>query len=216
MPLVEKTYTASQTHVNYSSVDEFSIFGGEFDTFGAPLTPAILKDPNTIIAFDANLGDNITIKVDQVTIEVFYQIPAAQPLELSALPWANESLQAGCVNAGSAGPVFCVVGRNGLAKTSTDLGETWEDKNTGIVNHLRAVTIDVDNAFIAAGDNARIISSTDYGETWDNTPVLNGVSSDHILDVNFNRENGKVNISNVKGSIFGLENRALVQTLIRG
>ncbi|MFN3196288.1 MAG: WD40/YVTN/BNR-like repeat-containing protein [Chlorobiota bacterium] len=57
-------------------------------------------------------------------------------------------------------------GENGTILVSTDKGNSWEVKATGVSSFLKNVKIINDSTYIASGESGRVIISSDYGETW--------------------------------------------------
>lgn len=79
MATQEVDYTASQTYDNYALPDRVSTFGGETDLWGASeITVAQLMDSSFKVAFDADVGGGV-LRVDRVTIEVYYTAPPSAP-----------------------------------------------------------------------------------------------------------------------------------------
>jgi hypothetical protein len=199
MPLIEKEYTANQTYTNYSRDDLTSVFGGEGDTFGADLTPEILKSPEFNIVFDADLA-NGRLRVDSVKVEVFYLMPAADPVILVP-PWKDSYLQSGTIGRGADGiNKFCVVGKNGLVKTSTN-GTDWAEQQSNVVQHLRAVCSDLQGRFYAGGDDAVEIESSD-GVAWARKTDLSEKTNSHLFNFNTDKEKNKILKSTHDGKIF--------------
>lgn len=64
---------------------------------------------------------------------------------------------------------FVAVGAKGKIMTSTDMGATWQSKNSGTTDYLYGVSY-ANGKFVAVGQNGRVLSSQ-TGSTWtDNTP----------------------------------------------
>ena len=75
-------------------------------------------------------------------------------------------------------PVIC--GSGGLILKSTNGGDNWSVKNTGITDNLNFVQF-LDSSFgLAVGDNGRIIKSTDGGESW---AILNSQTNNNLNSV---------------------------------
>lgn len=157
------TFTATETHDDYSLNEKVSVFGGEEDTWGANLTPGILNDPSFAIKFDANVGDGL-LCVDDITVEVFFTLPAGQYDVDGLPPWATKGILSGTIGAAADGSrLFVVVGKNGTIKTSPD-GLTWTNQVSGDINTLRGVAFN-GKEFAAVGDAGTILTSQD-GLTW--------------------------------------------------
>ena len=57
-------------------------------------------------------------------------------------------------------------GENGTILVSTDKGDTWEAKATGVSSFLKSIKVINDSTYIASGESGRVIISSNNGETW--------------------------------------------------
>lgn len=174
-------FESSDSYSNYQRNDLISEYGGEDDLWNTNgMTLDDLNDPDFAVKFDADLGKGI-YRVDNVTIEVFYEVPL-DVLGAPALPpWKEEGLQAGAVVKDDVGQTqFVVCGSAGLMKKSID-GETWTELESGTVENLRAIRA-TGNGIVAVGDNGTIIKSLDLSaftfETSNTRESLSSVSYD--------------------------------------
>lgn len=164
MALVETEYTAAQTHSDYTGGDNLSTFGGDSDLWGAAaITPEQLADPAFKIAFDADIGAGI-LRVDEIAVEVFFELPQGAYDPSGLPPFAAAGLQAGEIGPGPNGrPRFIVVGTGGAIKTSDD-GDVWTERQSGVADALRGIAAG-ESGFVAVGDNGTVLTSSD-GEAW--------------------------------------------------
>jgi photosystem II stability/assembly factor-like uncharacterized protein len=176
-------YVADQTHDDYSPGDKQSVFGGEADTFGAELTAAEVNDSSFSVIFDADVGSGI-LRVDEVTVEVFFTLPIGQ-YDPDGLPnYAASGLVAGCVGLKSQNEKrLVVVGAKGAIKTSDDLGATWDDRVSGVAETLRGVTYG-DDGFIAVGDGGVVLSSAN-GSAWTTEETM---TTDPLLTILYDEQ----------------------------
>lgn len=64
------------------------------------------------------------------------------------------------------GEIAVCSGENGTILVSTDKGDSWEAKATGVSSFLKNVNIINDSTYIASGESGTVIISSDFGETW--------------------------------------------------
>ncbi|HEY5125360.1 MAG TPA: T9SS type A sorting domain-containing protein [Ignavibacteria bacterium] len=73
-----------------------------------------------------------------------------------------------------------ICGSGGLILKSTNGGDNWSVKNTGITDNLNSVQFSDSSFGLAGGDNGRIIKSTDGGESW---TILNSQTNNNLNSV---------------------------------
>jgi photosystem II stability/assembly factor-like uncharacterized protein len=155
--LVFTQYTATQTHDDYTSADGVSTFGGQDDLFGLEeLTVEQLQSPEFAISFDADLAGS-TVFVDDVTVEVFFEIEAGD-YNPDGLPPKNLSpFSSSAIGKTADGVVrIVVVGTGGIIRYSDDLGATWTDATSNTASTLWGVSAAADG-FIAVGEMGTLL-----------------------------------------------------------
>lgn len=95
----------------------------------------------------------------------------------TTLPISN-SLVLLSIDANSSGKIVAV-GNNGVVFTSSDNGNSWNKRASGVFSFLSDVVIYNDSTYYAGGNSGNFIKTTDYGETWETitTPFSTQISS---------------------------------------
>jgi len=186
MAKIPTEVTSGDSYSNYSRTDTESVFGSEVDVWGTEdLTPADIMDDSFQVVFDADLAGEVgtgTIRVDDISVEVFFTLPFGEVYDPDALPpGAQSGWQDGAVGPSITGqPQFVVVGLGGAIYTSPD-GFTWFEQQSGTAANLRSIAAD-NNGYVVAGDNGVMLTSPD-GENWTlvdsgtDQPILAAVAS---------------------------------------
>lgn len=71
------------------------------------------------------------------------------------------------------GDIFVAVGSGGKIYKSTDIGLTWQLKNSGTANTLRSIYFHTLDSGVVVGDNGTVRMTTNGGETWFTDPFFN-------------------------------------------
>lgn len=89
---------------------------------------------------------------------------SADGFKWESLP-INNSLLLLDIKSTPSGFVFAC-GENGAIFVSTDNGNTWSKKSTGVFSFLKEIIIYNDSTIFAGGNTGKFIKSTDSGTTW--------------------------------------------------
>lgn len=100
--------------------------------------------------------------------------------------WVNVSISDTTVNFNdlsqkgifyNTGDIFVAVGSGGKIYKSTDIGLTWQQKNSGTTNTLRSIYFHTLDSGVVVGDNGTVRMTTNGGETWFTDPYFNSPST---------------------------------------
>lgn len=95
--------------------------------------------------------------------------------------------EAATSRAGS-GQVACAVGFRGTVLWTTDGGQTWTKKNTGVTVNLQDVDLLDEKTAVIVGENGTVVRTSDGGRTWRSQKLLGGSLEGTpivLLDVDF-------------------------------
>lgn len=176
MTKVPNDFVSSDTHSDYTRDEAVSTFGGEEDTWGTTWTAAELIDPTFAVLFDVDLGAG-TIRVDEVSLEVFYYQPLTN-YDADGLPDLPDDAGPYLGSCTGDNQRIVLVGLGGVIVTSDDLGETWTSRNSGVASTLWDVEFG-DGKYIAVGETGVTITSTD-AITWFEE---NAQTQDHQISI---------------------------------
>jgi photosystem II stability/assembly factor-like uncharacterized protein len=95
------------------------------------------------------------------------------------------------------------VGDSGKVYKSSDNGNTWEQKQSGITSKLNSVCVITSSIAIAVGNNGIIIKTTDAGNSWN---VQQSGTSENLTKIIFNKPINKCWISGEQGLLLNSSN----------
>ena len=200
MAIEEVDYTSSDTHSDYDSVKQESVFGGEEDLWGASeVTVSQLEDPTFQIEFDVEDAGGSLLMVESLEAEIFYSLPEESiPADVLELPsFSPTPYSSAAIGSGPTGLVRIVcVGDQGVIRATDDKGSTWLEKDSGVADILWGVTWDGEQ-FVAVGNNGTYLTSPD-GDTWTKEDI--GVTQ-HLYSVARDTRNRGVVVAGRNGEI---------------